>query len=220
MFGRAQYLNLLINEYGLHTVLKKKPVIDLNDLYLLFYTHWDLDDQMYHDERQRVQVVPGFLAAVIFVYRPCSLFDTRVKLDDGLGEPVDDLPVTHGRSDPQYEMDDVDMNAGTNMQQQICSTRVSVTVWWFSILAKKSIAIPAQLMRVITTTAPALPVRMISTAIAIPAHSIIQTTTTAIPMTTVVLGRRRPGRSCIGSSPSPLKATFLHTKGEDNNPWM
>lgn len=44
-FGCAQYLNLLTDEYGLRTVPKKKPVIDLNDLYLLLYTHWVLDNR-------------------------------------------------------------------------------------------------------------------------------------------------------------------------------
>ena len=34
---------------------------------------------------------PAFLAAVFFGCRPCSLFDTRVKLDQHLGELDDDL---------------------------------------------------------------------------------------------------------------------------------
>jgi len=55
---------LLIDKYGLRIVPKKKPVIGLDDLYLLLYTHWVLDDWTYRDERQRVQVAAGLLAAV------------------------------------------------------------------------------------------------------------------------------------------------------------
>ena len=77
-----QYINLLIKQYSLRTLPKKKPVIGLDDLYLLLYTHWALDDATFTDERQRVQVATGILAAVFFGCRPCSLFDTRVKFDD------------------------------------------------------------------------------------------------------------------------------------------
>ncbi|KAL8989941.1 MAG: hypothetical protein Q9177_001280 [Variospora cf. flavescens] len=76
------YINLLIKQYSLRTLPKKKPVIGLDDLYLLLYTHWALDDATFTDERQRVQVATGILAAVFFGCRPCSLFDTRVKFDD------------------------------------------------------------------------------------------------------------------------------------------
>lgn len=75
-------MNLLVDEYGLRVLPKKKPVIDLDDLYLLSYTHWVLDTATYMDERQRVQVATGIFMAGFFGCRPCSLFDTRVKLDD------------------------------------------------------------------------------------------------------------------------------------------
>jgi hypothetical protein len=84
---------LLIDEYGLRTLPKKKPVISRDDLYLLLYTHWVFDDSTYDDERQRVQVAAGLLTAVFFGCRPCSLFDTRVKLDDpnDSDEPIDNM---------------------------------------------------------------------------------------------------------------------------------
>ena len=66
-------------------------MIGLDDLYLLLYTHWVLD------ERQRVQVATGLLAAVFFGCRPCSLFDTRVKLDQHLGDLDDDLDSNAGK---------------------------------------------------------------------------------------------------------------------------
>ena len=91
----CQYINLLIDEYGLCTIPKKKPVIGLDDLYLLLYTHWVLDDSTFKDERQRVQVATGLLTAAFFGCRPCSLFDTRVKIDepDGSDVPTDDTAV-------------------------------------------------------------------------------------------------------------------------------
>ncbi len=54
-----------------------------------------LDDSTFKDERQRVQVATGLLTAAFFGCRPCSLFDTRVKLDepDGSDVPTDDTAV-------------------------------------------------------------------------------------------------------------------------------
>jgi len=74
----GQYINLLIDEYGLRTLPKPKPVIGLEDLCLLLYTHWVLDDATYSDDRQRGQVATGIVMAVFFGCRLCSLFDTRV----------------------------------------------------------------------------------------------------------------------------------------------
>ena len=41
-----------------------------------------LDDLTFKDERQWVQIATGSLTAAFLGCRPCSLFDTRVKLDD------------------------------------------------------------------------------------------------------------------------------------------
>ena len=91
-------MNLLIDQYGLRILPRKKPVISLDDLYLLLYTHWALDDASYTDEGQRVQVATGILAAVFFDCRPCSLFDTRVKFDNAndSDEPIDTIDVVDG----------------------------------------------------------------------------------------------------------------------------
>jgi hypothetical protein len=35
----CQYIDLLIDEYSLRVLPKKKSIIDLDDLYLLLYTH-------------------------------------------------------------------------------------------------------------------------------------------------------------------------------------
>lgn len=66
VFGRAQYLSLLINESGIRNVLKKNPVIDLHDLYLLLYIYWVLDDRTYDDERQPAPGAAELLTVVFF----------------------------------------------------------------------------------------------------------------------------------------------------------
>lgn len=92
---------------------KKKLVIDLDDLYLLFYTHWVLDDQTYNNEHQRVQVIAELLAAVFFGCWSCSLFNIWVKLDEGLGKPADD-----DQSNAKYELNNIDMDAGRDTQRK------------------------------------------------------------------------------------------------------
>ena len=79
-------------------------MIRLNNLYLLLYKHWTQDDARFADERQRVQVATGILAAVFFSYRPCSLFNTRIKFDDNnADERLDSKAIAYirkGRKDP------------------------------------------------------------------------------------------------------------------------
>lgn len=41
-----------------------------------------LDDSTFKNERQRIQVVINLFTIAFFDCRSCSLFDTRVKLDD------------------------------------------------------------------------------------------------------------------------------------------
>ena len=45
------------------------------------------DDRVYGDERQRVQVATGLLMAAYFGCRPCSLFDTRVRISNDCETP-------------------------------------------------------------------------------------------------------------------------------------
>lgn len=81
-------------------------------------THWVLDDWTYRDQRQRVQVATGLLAAVFFGCRPCSLFDTRVKFDEELGEAADGLAVANGQSDTKDELDDIDIDTGNDPKRK------------------------------------------------------------------------------------------------------
>lgn len=98
---KCQYINLLIDEYGLRTTLKKKSIIDFDDLYLLLYTHWVFDDSTFKNERQRVQVVIDLLTIAFFDCRSYSLFDIRVKLDEpsSLDVLIDDTEVASAQED-------------------------------------------------------------------------------------------------------------------------
>ncbi len=112
-----QYINVLIDEYGLRTLPKTKPVIGLDDLYLLLYTHWVLDDATYSDERQRVEVATGILMAVFFGCRPCSLFDTRVKFDpNGSDEPPNNMAGDHAFNSGQGS-DEVESDGGNDVKR-------------------------------------------------------------------------------------------------------
>jgi len=93
-------------------------VIGLDDLYLLLYTHWVLDHATYTDERQRVQVASGILAAVFFGCRPCFLFDTRVKFEDSNNpdEPHDTVAVVH-TTNGRKGSDEVKMDRGHHMKK-------------------------------------------------------------------------------------------------------
>ncbi|MCJ1251465.1 hypothetical protein MMC30_008698 [Trapelia coarctata] len=115
--GMCQYINLLVDEYSLRTISKKKPVIGLDDLYLFLYTHWVLDDSTFKDKRQRVQVATGLLTAAFFGCRPCSLFDTRVKIDepDGSDVPTDDTAVASAQKG-RKAVKDIKMDASNHVK--------------------------------------------------------------------------------------------------------
>ncbi|MCJ1475489.1 hypothetical protein MMC13_004152 [Lambiella insularis] len=49
----------------------------------ILYTHWVTDDSTFRSEDQRHMVSTGILAAIYFGCRPCTLFDTRLKFEDG-----------------------------------------------------------------------------------------------------------------------------------------
>ena len=78
-----QYLSHLQAEYKLRKLPKPKPLITgVDDLYHLLYALWVLDDSVFADEHQRTMASTGILAGVYFGVRLVSLFDTRVKIDD------------------------------------------------------------------------------------------------------------------------------------------
>ena len=55
------------------------------------------------------------------------MFDTRVKLDEDLGKPNDDLLVALGQVDPEAELDDVDSNAGKDVRgTRVASTAMAI----------------------------------------------------------------------------------------------
>lgn len=75
----TQYKRQLTKNYRLRKLARTKPVMNVDDLYHILFTHWVYDDATYVDERQRVQVAAALLLAAYTGCRPCSLFDTNPK---------------------------------------------------------------------------------------------------------------------------------------------
>lgn len=100
-----------MDNYKLRKLPKKKPVICLDNLYLLRYTHWVLDDSIYSDEHQQIQVATGLLMAVFFGCRLCLLFDTRVKIDDSknddMSKPIEDITILNDRNASEHDLSDI-----------------------------------------------------------------------------------------------------------------
>ncbi len=78
----SQYKRKLVKTYRLRKLARAKPVMSVDDLYHILFTHWVYDDATYVDERQRVQVATALLLAAYTGCRPCSLFDTSQKKFD------------------------------------------------------------------------------------------------------------------------------------------
>ena len=78
----CQYIKLLIDEYGLRTTFKKNSVIGFDDLYLLLYTYWVLDDSSFKVERQRVQIVSVYSRSrsSVVVHVHCSILESNSKI--------------------------------------------------------------------------------------------------------------------------------------------
>lgn len=53
----SYYINgYLTTKYNLDTTTRKKPVMNVDDVYLVLHHHWILDTSVFPDERQRLQV--------------------------------------------------------------------------------------------------------------------------------------------------------------------
>lgn len=51
----SQYINgYLTTKYNLDTTTREKPVMNVNDIYLVLHHHWILDTSVFPDERQRL----------------------------------------------------------------------------------------------------------------------------------------------------------------------
>ena len=211
-------MNLLIDEYSLRALPKKKPVISLDDLYLLLYTHWALDDATYTDERQRVQVAIGILAAVFFGCRPCSLFDTRVKFDDPneSDEPPDTKAIgraKNGRMDPHKDK----VDGGRHMKTKRSCNTVMVIDSGCEVDSD-----PGRISDDVDNNSDS----ELSSIYADDRGSDTDDDCDAGPeetrtflyrhFTITIVANETPGKPNLVF----MKATLLHTKGEDNNPRM
>lgn len=206
-----QYINLLIKQYSLRTLPKKKPVIGLDDLYLLLYTHWVLDDATFTDERQRVQVTTGILAAVFFGCRPCSLFDTRVKFDDSndSDESLDPKALASARNGRMDSVEDkVDGGHHTKTERnsnpsRICGNDSDSDNDNDSDSDSESSSVYADDRD--SDTDDDCDAGLEETRSFLYRH-----------FTIIIVANGTPGKPNLVF----MKATLLHTKGEDNNPRM
>ncbi|KAL9134380.1 MAG: hypothetical protein Q9175_004440, partial [Cornicularia normoerica] len=57
---------------------------------------------------------------------PCSLFDTRVKFDEELGEATDDLVIANAQSDTKNELNDMDIDTGNDPKRKRVSDPVMI----------------------------------------------------------------------------------------------
>jgi len=60
--------------YSLDTTAREKPVMNVDDVYLVLHHHWVLDDSVFPDERQRLQLALLLLLSAYTATRPAALF--------------------------------------------------------------------------------------------------------------------------------------------------
>jgi hypothetical protein len=80
---------LLIREYGLRKLSKRKSVINLNNFYLILYTLWIHDESIFTDKRQRVQIDAELFIITFFNYKSYIIFDIRIKLNNPKNKNLD-----------------------------------------------------------------------------------------------------------------------------------
>lgn len=78
----CQYINFLIDKYSLRVLPRKKSIIDLDNLYLLLYTHWVFDDSTFKNERQWIQVATSLLTIAISIVDrvSCLTFESNLTI--------------------------------------------------------------------------------------------------------------------------------------------
>lgn len=74
---RPQYIDgSLKDEYDLDGTVGSKPVMSVNDLFLLLRYHWTLDTETFPQERQRVGLSLLPLMIIYTSSRPCALIES------------------------------------------------------------------------------------------------------------------------------------------------
>ncbi|KAK3312893.1 hypothetical protein B0H66DRAFT_569132 [Apodospora peruviana] len=67
--------------YALDTTTKDKPVLNVDDIYLILHHHWIHDQSIFADERQRVQLAPMILTQCYTATRPRVLAYVPINKD-------------------------------------------------------------------------------------------------------------------------------------------
>ena len=91
----SQYINgYLTTKYNLDTTTREKPVMNVDDIYLVLHHHWILDTSVFPDERQRLQVALLLLLSAYTATRPTTLVytmtDRRKQKEHYIGWENDD----------------------------------------------------------------------------------------------------------------------------------
>ncbi|KIX04163.1 uncharacterized protein Z518_07717 [Rhinocladiella mackenziei CBS 650.93] len=71
--GVAYIDGYLTVEYNLDTGVREKPVMDIDDVFLVLHHHWVLDTPVFPDERQRLQLALLLLLSAYTATRPAAL---------------------------------------------------------------------------------------------------------------------------------------------------
>src|SRR2546423_15685414 len=70
----SQYIDgYLTRKYSLDTTTREKPVMNVDDVFLILHHHWVLDTSIFPDERQRLQLAFLLLLSAYTATRPAAL---------------------------------------------------------------------------------------------------------------------------------------------------
>jgi len=71
-----------VDDYKLCSLLKKRGVSSVDDLYHVLFYHWVHDNAVFWDKQQQNYVVAGILMASYFGCRPVSMFNTQLRFEE------------------------------------------------------------------------------------------------------------------------------------------
>jgi len=93
-------------KYNLDTGVREKPVMDVDDVFLVLHHHWVLDTSVFPDERQRLQLAFLLLLSAYTATRPAALVykaTNRTKQREHYLGWEDDGPGDHDEMDLDWE---------------------------------------------------------------------------------------------------------------------
>jgi Protein of unknown function (DUF3435) len=102
--------------YNLDTSTREKPVMNVDDIYLILYHHWVMDTTIFPDGRQRVQLALLVLKMAYTATRPAALVYVRrnekrvkdqcISEDDSDEDEEDNKERDDGKGDKDSDWDE------------------------------------------------------------------------------------------------------------------